>query len=473
MEYNKNNNYGFIPFWRQKVAKERLIYIIMAVLLIPILIIMWHTWQPTKEENNTAYAYSSTYMDIPNITTYNNTTNIYNLKMSDYGLYTGRNLATQTAQTINYTWRGTYSYATGATPYQDNTYILYDFSNLKNVSTIVIYIYAYGYGTNAYRDTLTLVSGTDELKGYIAYTPSKAAITNSGIGGIQTIYNLTETSYYNTHELNNYIMFTTFNDTPNEDYINGYLQGITESNKQIYTAINFSNAMPYAYTTTTMYQYDSTTLYSSGSTFNALSVSTITNTSTDIQITPTQSPYYTLLYLQTQIKGGTTITLTYDTILNLNNGYLLIIGISNAGIPYYNATSITASSDGEYTINVIENTNLKYYYVAIANTNTSAKIVNYGNIKIIANANNDYTTSIANAYENGYNYGYEKGKVDGQNIEFTNTNVGFQLLESIFTLPVNIITEWLDFEILGINFLAIFKAIITFVCIGFIVRTLL
>ena len=76
-----------------------------------------------------------------------------------------------------------------------------------------------------------------------------------------------------------------------------------------------------------------------------------------------------------------------------------------------------------------------------------------------------YNVGVTDGYDDGYDVGYTTGINDGE--------IAKKSIFAIFDAPIKVLTSLLDFEIFGINLLAIFKVILTILLLGAIAKFVL
>ena len=75
-------------------------------------------------------------------------------------------------------------------------------------------------------------------------------------------------------------------------------------------------------------------------------------------------------------------------------------------------------------------------------------------------------------YEEGYEAGYNTGLETGRE-ENNFGNAGSQLIITAVETPFNVLSQWLNFEVLGVNLLGILMSILTIIIVVAVIKAIL
>lgn len=170
--------------------------------------------------------------------------------------------------------------------------------------------------------------------------------------------------------------------------------------------------------------------------------------------------------------------ITQITINNVSYTYTearQLYGWLNSNITLYNDNATLFSFTlGDQINDVISNINLRvsdYAFRSSSYYNSSIGTRGYLKDFYISVINETNSTVYNTGYQNGYTIGKENGYNSGFNDGVNSNKTGFDnMMFAIADVPIHIISSMLNFNILGINLMSFFMAIITLMLFVFLIR---
>lgn len=188
-------------------------------------------------------------------------------------------------------------------------------------------------------------------------------------------------------------------------------------------------------------------------------------------------------YVQGEVFYGEILDLPYDynitTFVNDFNGEWVYCYVVNE--PRQLVESLQAYADGQtidqtvcfdYFENFYNSPYSDVYDIGLDENNRALGLY-LTCLEYITDLQNEFDNGFLDGYDEGERHGYDNGFIEGENHGLNTGEIAKKSIFAIFDAPIKLLTSLLNFEVFGINLLAIFKVIFTIIILGAIAKFVL